>query len=263
MSVQNPPPPQNECDAIIDLIADYAFGLTDAEETRRVEAGLPGCPEAQQQLAEFRLMQDELREDTPAIEPPAALRNRLLQMIDEQPAAPSAHQPRAPQIHAPAQPVLTPPPAKRAIHPAWWAAAAAVLLLVVTNVYWFTRSGATVPDSEAFSIASASNVRRINMPAAEPFTGTVLLVWDTESATGLMYALDLPALADGRVYELWLARNGVRTSVGKFEVDESGAAILIFSGEDLIDNYGWAWLTEESSAPDTPPSDIVVADSAI
>src|SRR3954468_12112458 len=67
-----------QCDVIQELIPDYAFGLTDAEETRLVESNLAYCPDAAAQLADFQRLQDELRLTVPQIDPPMRLREKLM-----------------------------------------------------------------------------------------------------------------------------------------------------------------------------------------
>src|SRR5262245_29058579 len=71
----------HDCEAILELIPDYAFGLTSAEETRWVEANLNSCPEAVAQLADFRQLQDEMRADVPQMTPPADLEARLMAAV--------------------------------------------------------------------------------------------------------------------------------------------------------------------------------------
>ena len=91
MNVQQPIKPNNEtdsnhlsndlqpdCGTIQALIPDYAFGLTDAIENRRIESGLDQCTEAITILAGFRQMQAILRVDVPQIAPPPQLGPRLM-----------------------------------------------------------------------------------------------------------------------------------------------------------------------------------------
>ena len=67
----------NRCDAIRELIPEYAFGLTDPEQTRFVEANLQHCAEAAAELADFQRLQSEMRADVAQIEPPLALESKL------------------------------------------------------------------------------------------------------------------------------------------------------------------------------------------
>src|SRR5260221_7450611 len=111
--------PTYDCDAIQELIPDYAFGLTDPEETRRVESSLAACPEAANQLADFQRLQAEMRAGVPQIELPAQLGERLMAAI--------------------AAPTVVAQPRRHPLRRGWMIAAAAVIALIITNVYWLTR----------------------------------------------------------------------------------------------------------------------------
>jgi len=67
-----------DCDAIVELIPDYAFGLTDPAETARVEAALSACPEATAQLIDFQNIQNAMRAGVAQVEPPPRLESRLM-----------------------------------------------------------------------------------------------------------------------------------------------------------------------------------------
>lgn len=255
--------PENECDAIIELIADYAFGLTSAEETRRVEAGLPHCAEARQMLDEYRQMQGIMRDSVREVAPPPTLRANLMAAIAAPPVKPAATaptQPPAPAVMPPPQRTNTAP----RLHPAWLATAAAVVLLVISNIFWLTQNTAAPENQpDAFAVSAIDSLRWVRMNAEPSHTGTVLVMWNEASATGMMYAAGLPELPEGRVYKLWLSRDGVRTGMGTFMVSDTGDAALLFNSGDAVGSFSWVWVTEESTAVDATPSDIVVADSAI
>lgn len=250
MNDVNVTPPADECDTLREYIAEYAFGLTDAEDTRRVEAGLADCAGAAQELAEYRQIQDALRSAVPQITPPASLREKLM-------AATAPIQTASP-APAPARPVKT-----ASFNRAWLAAAAAVALLVITNLFWLMRATApeTTPlENNAFVLSSTSSLRWVRLPAENTETqSAAFLMWNAASTTGLMYAVNLPPLQQGRVYELWLTRDGERVSVGTFNVDDGGEAALIFHAIDPIDNFQRAWVTEEPAGGAPQPSNNIIA----
>jgi anti-sigma-K factor RskA len=240
-----------DCDAIQELIPDYAFGLTSPEETRLVEASLTSCPDAAAQLADFRHMQEEMRAGVPQVEPPAQLAKRLLEAT----AAPTA---------APVSPRRLP------FHPAWLAAAAALVALVITNVYWFARvedvSRQTAElramiggqSDNAFVLTSTNDLRWVRLPSEANEETTAFLMWNGESDTGLMYVHGFPRLEPGKTYQLWLTRGEERVSAGTFEVDESGNAALIFHTADPIDRFTWARVTDEPEYGSDQPTGAVV-----
>src|SRR5262245_5088044 len=66
-----PPPSQEDCDVLRDLIPAYSVGATDPDETRLVEALLPRCPEVADELKTFVQMSRAMLY-TPVSEPPPA-----------------------------------------------------------------------------------------------------------------------------------------------------------------------------------------------
>ena len=126
MSELHPHDAASDCDAITELVADYAFGLTSADESRLVESRLPACPEAASQLADFHRLQHEMRLSVPQIEPPAALGERIMAVA----AATAASKPRVTPLN---------------VNRGWLTAAAAVALLLLTNIYWLTRVNEPLP----------------------------------------------------------------------------------------------------------------------
>jgi hypothetical protein len=166
-----------DCEPILDLIPEYAFGLTEPEQNQWIEANIARCPEAVEQLTEYRRVQEEMRASVPEMELPVGAGARLMAAL----AAPALNVAPAPAVEtAPAPSMFVRPPSpvsstvqsspvpmaptdpsarasapvsapvsappnrshRRAVRVAWVAviaAAAAVLALIVTNVYWLTR----------------------------------------------------------------------------------------------------------------------------
>jgi Anti-sigma-K factor rskA len=245
---------QHDCDAIRDLIADYAFGLTDAEQTRLVEVNLTACPEATAQLAEYRQIQEAMRAAVPQHEPAPALAERLMTAVAE-PAGTPAIAPTRPRVPL-----------------AWLAAAAAALALIISNGYWLTRvddltrrhdalvAQPPVQDDSAFVLTTTANLRWVRLPPKEEnSTASAFLMWNAESKIGLMYARDFPALSTGKTYQLWLTRGEERKSVGTFRVDENGIGALLFESLEPIDKFTWARITAEpENGSEQPGENIVV-----
>jgi hypothetical protein len=251
----------NGCDAIQELIADYAFGLTSVEETRLVEANLDTCAEAVAQLADFRRIQDEMYAGVPQLEPPSQLGLKLMAAI----AAPETVTPLAtPAVSS---------PSPRKIQWGWVTAAAAMVALIVTNGYWLARSApaptsgngesasAQIPvqGDSTFQLTSADNLRWVRLPPSQENTNaSAVLMWNVESEIGLLYVRGFPELAVGKTFQLWLTRGDERASAGTFRVDENGNGALLFHLTDALDKYTWARITEEQGEGGYEPSDQVV-----
>src|SRR5258708_19362888 len=70
-----------DLDGIRELIPEYAFGLANPEDIRFVESNLINCPEAVNELADFRQLQAELRASVLQIEPSLVVGERLMAAI--------------------------------------------------------------------------------------------------------------------------------------------------------------------------------------
>jgi anti-sigma-K factor RskA len=258
MSPNSRPDPARDCDAIQDLIPDYAFGLTSAEETRLVDSNLPSCPGAAGPLSDFRRLQEEMRSSVPQIEPSAQLEARLMAAI----ATP-----------LPIMPTAAPKAPRRVFALGWLAATAAVIALVVTNVFWLTRVNAVMQQNnelsaqilgqsggQAFVLTSTANLRWVRLPPSQQNgDASAFLMWNGESEIGLLYAHGFPALSVGKSYQLWLTRGDTKVSAGTFRVDEQGKGALLFHSTQPIDQFTWARITDEpASGSDQPTGTAVV-----
>lgn len=259
MSSNHPKDLALDCEAIEELIPDYAFGLTTPEETRLVEAGLVTCPDAVTQLADFRRMQDDMRADVAQVAPSAALEARLMAAIAEPAASP---------VSVP----VTAQPRRRWISPAWLAAAAAVVALVWTNVSWRSQNDALTTQLNQISDrlnrplvwTSTSRVKTVRLPASvQDEQTTAYLMWNAESAMGLLYAEGFPELEEGNTYQLWLTRGEEKVSAGTFRVDEQGKGALLFRITEPIDQYTWARITDEPESGSPEPTGPVLVNGEI
>ncbi len=251
----------NRCDAIRELIPEYAFGLTDPEQTRFVEANLQHCAEAAAELADFQSLQFEMRSDVAQIEPPLSLESKLMAAIAEPTVIPTSKT-AAPTVNQ---------PRRRSLSVGWLVAAAAVIVLLLSNGYWLVRvndlneqqtqliSQLPSNDHPAFILTSTSGLRWVRLPPAEETADTsAFLMWNAESKIGLLYAHGFPTLAVGKTYQLWLTRGETRQGVGTFVVDENGQGALLFSSVEPIDEFTWARITDEPESGSPQPTGPIV-----
>ena len=255
---RNDPAQQQNCEMILELIPDYAFGLTAPDETRLVESNLPHCSDAAAQLADFQRLQGEILAGVSQIEPSPQLEERLMAAIA-------------------AIPTTTAAPVKSRRFPfklnvAWIAAAAALFALIVSNIYWVTRvnnlteaqsmlvTATSAPVVNAFVLNNTSGLRWVRLPASQQNSDTsAFMMWNAESQIGLLYAHGFPKLAVGTTYQLWLTRGNEKVSAGTFRVDQDGKGALLFHVTESIDEYTWARITAEpENGSDAPTGTIVV-----
>jgi hypothetical protein len=266
------------CEDILNLIPEYAFGLTDPEATQWIEANIARCPEAVAQLADYQRLQEEMRAAVPEVEPPPQAGALLMAAIAAPAPSYTASAPalapsmtvRAPALDstAPAVPVapvtaLVEKPAKtsrRALRIAWVAVAAAVLALIVTNVYWLTRVQDLTQSqdlltaflnaqkaNDAFVLTSTESLHWVRLADPDPDANTAaFMMWNAQSKIGLLYARNFPGLQPGYKYHVWLTRSNERIFMGILQVDDEGDGALLFSSPEPINDFKWAWVTAQT-----------------
>ncbi|MEP7294347.1 MAG: anti-sigma factor [Chloroflexota bacterium] len=286
-----------ECEDILNLIPEYAFGLTDPEQTQWIEVNLSRCPEAVAQLEDYRRLQEEMRTSVPEIEVPVGAGARLMAAAAASVATPvvetataaapipsmtvrppqsDPHISTSPPVSAPVSATPTKSP-RRTVRIAWLAGAAAiaaVLALIITNVYWLTRVAdltqshdllATLLSAQksnnAFVLTSTDALHWVRLADPDPAqNAAAFMMWNAESKTGLLYARSFPNLQPGYLYHVWLTRPNDKVFMGILQVDVNGDGALLFSSPEPINDFLWAWVTAQSPEQSTgaPVGDPIV-----
>ncbi len=247
-----------DCHSILELIPDYAFGLTDAAETRLVESNLARCPEAASQLADFQRLQIEMRAAVPQVEPSAALGERLMAAIQSTPAV-------QPQVRTASQPI----PARR-----WNArvilAAAATLLLIASNVFWIAQAqqsraqqqqiAAQLSEQEQIlALIGSGRAQRVQLNAVsstnpQAAAPVATLMCDPNGRLALLTVENFPVLPADKVYQLWMRQGGQPMNVGLFRVDESGRTTVVVTAPQAINSFESAGITLEPAGGSPKPT---------
>ena len=81
-----------------------------------------------------------------------------------------------------------------------------------------------------------------------------MIVMSLDGEYGTLVVDHLPNLEAERQYQLWLVRDGIRTSGGIFSVSEEGYASLIVSSPDPLDSYQAFGITIEPSGGSPGPT---------
>ena len=222
------------------LSGAYALHALSVQEEAEFESHLADCDTCRAETEEFRAVTASLGE-LEAREVPARLRAAVMQGIDEQRQLPPLVPPTS----------ISAPPALRAV-PRWRrgliaAAAAAVLIGGVGGVV-STLDGPGL-DAASSQVFSASDVH--TLVVSVPGDGELTVA--TSPGTGRMAvdARDMPALAADRVYQLWLLRDGITSSVGL--LDQDGTAL------DLPDAGAELAVTVEPQGGSEQPTTVPLA----
>ena len=86
------------------------------------------------------------------------------------------------------------------------------------------------------------------------------MLCDPDQTVGFIYVEDFPATPPGKVYQVWLTRNGEQVSVGSI-VDRKGEGMLVFHAKAALSHYDAAEITLESASTLQPTSPALVRGS--
>ena len=237
---------------VIDLLPAYALGSLDEAELLLVARHLPECAVCRGELATYWPVVDQLAQAAPLRTPPAALKGRILQQVGQGLQQPSTAPSRREPVHAPRNGLLD---AIRGLlaRPAGLAfgalALALVLFLGVSNVLLWQQVNALesrVPEGN-LQIVNLNGTQ--NAPQAQGY----LMVFNNENY-GTLVVEDAPALEPGYQYQLWLIRDGKRTSGGVFSVDEHGYGALQITSPQPLQSFPSFGVTVEPAGGSPGPT---------
>jgi anti-sigma-K factor RskA len=217
------------------LLGAHALGVLTQAEALQVEAHLAACEQCAARAAEFHQIAEGLLHLAPEVEPPAALRARLMAALDED-----------------AHPARRSNPAGRRL--GWAGALAAVALLALNLTQWVRnaslqaqleslaaqeRAGQT---AQALRSYPSSQVVELE---AEGIRGT--LVYDPGFPLAVLYIWGLEDPGPQQAYQAWLiSADGTRTSGGLLELpEEQGFAWLVVRAARPLQDYSGFGLTLE------------------
>lgn len=215
------------------LIPALALDCLEDDEAVLVAEHVAGCSTCQAELAEYRRTVNQLVLAAPPAIPSMQLQRRLAERIKPKPDAPSPTP--AGWWHT----LLT--GLKRSA-PVWGAVA---LLLVVGLALGNWRLWQQSPRSMRV-------VSLVNTQAAPTASG--LIVVSSDGEYGAMVVENLPELSPDRQYQLWLIKNGQRTSGAVFSVGEHGYRSVQVEAPLPLDQYEAFGITIEPAGGSPGPT---------
>lgn len=189
---------------VLDLLPAYALGSLDADEMSRVDEHLLSCLICRNESNAFQIAADQLSLAAPVTVPSSDLKNRLMQRVQA-----TRPQPRAP-VQSPSRSWL------ERLLPVWSLASLFfIFVLAGFNLFLWQRL------NRLEIITSPGGMRAVplhSQHADSRATGFVLISADGDS--GALIVDGLPPLGESQQYQLWLIRDGQRTSGAVFSTDE-------------------------------------------
>jgi anti-sigma-K factor RskA len=223
-------------DALRDAAGPWVLGALDEDEAWTFAAHLEVCAVCRDEVERLRVAADALPLAAPPVAPPPELKTRLMAIVEAEAAghepAPAPARDRAPWWRGlPARPAF--------------AAAAAALLLVVGGVAGFAaRGGGHAGEATARVIpmtVSGARARGARADIVQNGQGYVVRV------------SGMPAPPPGRVYQVWLQRDGAAPSPDAvFTVDRAGRGAVGVLGK--VSGRRTVLVTDEPLGGSTVPS---------
>jgi anti-sigma-K factor RskA len=231
---------------VIDMIPGYALDCLNEEERRQVAEHLAQCTNCQAELDSYRRIVDELYLAVPEAEPPADLKQKILQEVQ--------------QIRPADKSTVTMPAWQRfwnrmkVAAPVWaYASFMLVIFLAASNLWMFQR----VKRLEMNTPAEFRTVTLAGTDKAPNASG--LLVMSQDGNLGTLVVENLPILDASHQYQLWLIKDSKRTSGGVFSVSKDGyGALTIISEQPLKVFTGFGITIEPTGGSPAPTGDKVM-----
>jgi anti-sigma-K factor RskA len=272
-------------DRMHDLAGAYVLGALDPEERGAFERHLADCAACANEVRGLRPVVDGLGQAVPLVDPPPALRDRVLSSI--QPAEPVSPKPRSgeggPKLRSGAE---RPAPPKLRSSVGRLAAAAAAILAVGLGLYvWQLRDRLAqverrLDEANARAAASETQVAQLRQAAVEVRTTALVIgapdlvrvdlagqagspakaraFWSRSH--GLVFAaVDLPPLPPGKTYQLWVVGPQAPVSAAIFEPDAAGrATAIVEAGRQFPEPAAFAVTLEPAGGVPQPTGDKVL-----
>jgi anti-sigma-K factor RskA len=235
----------------IELLPAYALGSLDDDEVIQVAEHLDTCPACRAELLSYQAVADRLALAAPVAVPPPGLKQQILGQLQR---------PRLEPTTGPRQ--------------SWWqwivglfqraapawglASLALIALLVLSNLWWWQRAN---PEGPLVTPGGMQVIAMAGTDAAPTAVGTLVISGDGEYGT--LVVDSLPALDPDHQYQLWLIRDGQRTSGGVFSVNPEGYGALWISSPEPLSSYPAFGITIEPEGGSPGPTGDKVLGSSL
>lgn len=263
-------------DELRELTGGYVLDALSDAERRALDAHLATCAECAREVRELRAVAGGLAYAVPQIDPPAALRDRVLAHAVQGPrtsSRTSAHE----------------RPARAAV--ATWLAAAASIAAIALGLYAMTlrqrvnqlehrlreantRAEGTQRELQAAraavdrggrteAVLSAPDLRRIDLAGQKAAPSAVGRAYWSPSRGLVFTAASLPPLPAGKQYQLWVIPPGSKVPVnaGMIDLEPGGRAVTLVDAATAASVGTVAVTVEPTGGVPSPTGDMALAGS--
>ncbi|HHH41237.1 MAG TPA: hypothetical protein ENK56_04450 [Chloroflexi bacterium] len=227
----------------LERLPAYVLGCLEEDEAQEVSDHLAVCPACRAEWLAYQEVVGDLALAVPQTEPPAALKGRLMAHLSARPSPTTAAAPSLPWWER----------LRRLLQGAapLWAPVSLLLIvsLALLNLLLWQRL------SRLERMASAPEMRIVALvgtEAAPEAHGIVVITGDGEY--GSLIVEKLPPLSPEKQYQLWLIRDGQRTSGGVFSVTPDGYGVMAISSPRPLLEYSAFGITIEPAGGSPGPT---------
>lgn len=221
-----------------ELLPAYALDCLDEEDIIIASEHLPVCDSCQAELRAYQAVVDGLALAVPDAEPASDLKRRLMDRVQPVPAqSPTSWWGQLTNL------------LKRSA-PAWGVAGLVLIVALLIGNLWLwgqLRSSQGVTEPEVLG-----TIPLIGTEVSPYATGLLVISQDGEHGTLVVDGLG--PLSKEQQYQLWLIRDGQRTSGGVFSVSEEGYGSLWISSPEPLSSYSAFGITIEPAGGSPGPT---------
>ncbi|QHW35311.1 anti-sigma factor [Paenibacillus rhizovicinus] len=220
---------------ICDDCLSYIAGLCSEEEKRVFELHLPTCDSCRQELEDLHIVWEALPANMEMMEPPKDLKQQVMKAVRAADAESadggktqsnrllrpfSAGKSRRSRLPRGMKPMLA----------LFAAAASAIVLLSIWNAQLRSEHAADpLPVEQALSVP-ASNIKQLvslksQAPETAESSGVACIVDNGQSKQFVVYLFGAPPTLGEEAYQVWLIKDGKRSSAGTFRVGSNSRGI--------------------------------------
>ena len=236
------------------LAGAYALDALPSDERAFFERHLAMCEACRNEVAELSETAARLG-SAAAVTPPPALRDRVL-------AAANVTRQLPPQP----EPVVELPSTWRQGPARWLAPVAACLALAVLvlsgAVVALGQRQATPPEiasTDLTNVLGAEDLRTVELDMESGTPGRFL--YSPSKDEGVLVAASMPAISEGKTYELWLIHDGTPVPAGLFRPDADGETIT--SVEGIVRGAELVAVTVEPAGGSKRPTGAILASAEL
>jgi anti-sigma-K factor RskA len=230
-------------DHVKDSLPAYCLGCLDSDDLSLVTGHLAACPACRAELAAYQKVADQLVLAVPRAEPSVDLKRCLQERVRGARRANRAGQAARTWQQSVSRWFQWNRPA--------WAFASLVLIVVLAagNILLWQQINRLPAPAESIM---GPTINLAGTQAAPQAVG--VLVVSRDGDLGTLVVDGLPPLDKTRQYQLWLIRDGQRTSGAVFSVDDRGYGAAVVSSAESLLNYSAFGVTIEPHGGSAGPT---------